>query len=54
MQVRKSGPGHLTRCLNLAELCSKLGHEIAFYLFSENTLFLEQISKRVLTPFFIK
>ena len=48
------GTGHLTRCLNLANYCSKLGHEIAFYLFSENTLFLEQISKKGFDAFFHK
>ena len=48
------GTGHLSRCLNLANYCSKLGHEIAFYLCSENMLFLEQISKKGFYAFFHK
>lgn len=40
------GTGHLFRCLTLANYCIELGHPVAFYLYSDNIVFSNQIKKR--------
>ncbi len=48
------GTGHLIRCLTLAEYCIKLQHQVAFYLYSDNVLFIEQIKKKGFCVYFHK